>query len=110
MKPTEMLNKITSLLSTKVELANVKLENGTILEAENFAAGESVFIVTEDEKVPLPIGDYTLEDGKMLMVAEEGIISEITGEMAESEETAETEELDSQVATGSAPRDIEAEK
>lgn len=110
MKPTEMLNKITSLLSTKVELANVKLENGTILEAENFAAGESVFIVTEDEKVPLPIGDYTLEDGKMLMVAEEGIISEITGEMAESEETAETEELDSQVATGSAPRDVEAEK
>jgi len=110
MKPTEMLSKITSLLSTKIELANAKLENGTILEAENFASGENVFIVTEDEKVPLPIGDYTLEDGKTLMVSEEGIIGEISGEMAETEETEESEELDSQVATGSEPRDIEAEQ
>ena len=103
-----MLNKITSLLSTKVELATMKLENGAVLEAENFAKGESVFIVTEDERVPLPIGDYTLEDGKTLMVSEEGIISDIVDAIAESE--ADAEELDSQVATGSEPRDVEAEK
>ena len=103
-----MLNKITSLLSTKVELANMKLDNGAILESENFAKGESVFIVTEDEKVPLPIGDYTLEDGKTLMVSEEGIINDIVD--AITEDVNEAEELDSQVATGSEPRDLEAEK
>lgn len=109
MKPTEMLNKITSLLSTKVELEEMKLENGTILEAENFTSGESVFIVTEDEKVPLPIGDYELEDGKKLVVSEEGIIGDITsGE--ETDATEEQEELDSQVATGSEPRDLDAEQ
>jgi len=108
MKPTEMLTKITSLLSAKIELESMKLENGTVLEAENFTSGESVFIVTEDERVPLPIGDYELENGKMLMVAEEGIIAEIADAVAESQE--ETEELDSQVATGSEPRDVEAEK
>jgi len=109
MKPTEMLNKITSLLSTKVELESMKLENGTILEAENFTSGENVFIVTEDEKVALPIGDYQLEDGNTLIVSEEGIIDDIKSEMAEEKEEV-TEELDSQVATGSEPRDLEAEK
>ena len=109
MKPTEMLNKITSLLSTKVELESMKLENGTILEAENFTSGESVFIVTEDERVALPIGDYQLEDGNTLIVSEEGIIDDIKSEMAEEKEEV-TEELDSQVATGSEPRDLEAEK
>lgn len=102
-----MLNKITSLLSTKVELANMKLDNGAILEAENFAKGESVFIVTEDEKVPLPIGDYTLEDGKTLMVSEEGIINDIVD--AITEDVNEAEELEAQIATGSEPRDVEAE-
>jgi len=109
MKPTEMLNKITSLLSTKVELESMKLENGTILEAENFTSGENVFIVTEDERVALPIGDYQLEDGNTLIVSEEGIIDDIKSEMAEEKEEV-TEELDSQVATGSEPRDLEAEK
>lgn len=109
MKPTEMLTKITSLLSAKIELESMKLENGTVLEAENFTSGESVFIVTEDEKVPLPVGDYELENGKMLMVAEEGIIGEIADAITETQEE-DTEDLDSQVATGSEPRDIEAEK
>ena len=107
MKPTEMLSKITSLLSTKVQLEQMQLENGTILEAESFTAGESVFIVTEDEKVPLPVGDYEMEDGKKLVIAEEGVIGEI---VTVEDEPAETENLDSQVNTGSAPRDLEAEK
>ena len=109
MRPSEMLNKITSLLGTKVELGEMKLENGTTIEADNFASGESVFIITEDEKVPLPVGDYNLEDGKILVVEEEGIISSI-GEATEAEEEKEQEELDSQIATGAEPRDLEAEK
>jgi len=106
MKATEMLNKIKTYLGEeatdivdniqeKVELATAKLDNGTVLEAEAFEAGQEVFIVTEDEKVALPVGDYTLEDGKMLVVAEEGIISEIKDldeEATEEEEVVEQEE------------------
>lgn len=91
MKATVMLEKIMTLLNAdvKTELSSMKLENGTVLEAEMFEPGEPVFIVTEDETVALPVGDYTLEDGKMLVVEEEGIIAEIK----ESEEDAVTEEV-----------------
>ena len=86
-----MLEKIMTLLNAdvKTKLSSMKLENGTVLEAEMFEPGEPVFIVTEDETVALPIGDYTLEDGKTLIVEEEGIIAEIK----ESEEDAVTEEV-----------------
>ena len=107
MKATEMLNKIKTFLGEetadivkdveqsqeKVELATAKLENGTVLEAEAFEAGNEIFIVTEDEKVALPVGDYTMEDGKMLVVAEEGIIAEIKDlEEAPAEDEVEAEE------------------
>ena len=74
---------------TKVELATAQLENGTTVEAEAFKAGNEIFIVTEDEKVALPVGEYTLEDGNKLTIEEEGIIASI-GE-AETEETEEVE-------------------
>ena len=109
MKATEMLNKIKTFLGEeatdivndveaqeKVELATAKLDNGTVLEAEAFEAGNEIFIVTEDEKVALPVGDYTLEDGKMLVVSEEGIIAEIKDldeEEAPAEEEVEAEDL-----------------
>jgi hypothetical protein len=109
MKATEMLNKIKTFLGEetadivkdveqsqeKVELATAKLENGTVLEAEAFEAGNEIFIITEDDKVALPVGDYTMEDGKMLVVAEEGIIAEIKDldeEEAPAEEEVEAEE------------------
>jgi hypothetical protein len=109
MKATEMLNKIKTYLGEeatdivndveqsqeKVELATAKLENGTVLEAEAFEAGKEIFIITEDDKVALPVGDYTMEDGKMLVVAEEGIIAEIKDldEEAEVEAEEEKEEM-----------------
>ncbi len=105
MKATEMLNKIKTYLGEdttdivndveaqeKVELATAKLENGTVLEAEAFEAGKEIFIITEDDKVALPVGDYTMEDGKMLVVAEEGIIAEIKDLEEEAEEEVEAEE------------------
>jgi hypothetical protein len=62
---------------TKVELATMQLKNGTTVEAEAFEAGNEIFIVTEDEKVALPVGSYTLEDSTELVVEEEGIIASI---------------------------------
>ena len=73
----------------------MKLENGTTIEAEAFEANQEVFIVTEeDEKIALPIGEYTLEDGRILVVAEEGIIAEVRAEEEEApEEAPATEEV-----------------
>lgn len=73
----------------KVELATMQLENGTTVEAEAFEAGNEIFIVTEDERVALPVGNYTLEDSTELVVEEEGIIASIGA--AEAEETEEVE-------------------
>jgi hypothetical protein len=87
-----MISKIKEVLnlSEEVKLEQQALENGTVLEAEAFEAGNEVFIVTEDEKVAVPVGEYQLEDGRILVVAEEGLISEIKTEEAE-EETEEVE-------------------
>lgn len=79
MKANEVLNRVKELLGMEVKLATMKLSDGvTILEAEVFDAGAEVFIVAEDgQKIPLPVGEYELEDMKVLVVAQEGIIAEI---------------------------------
>lgn len=70
----------------EVKLAQMALENGTIIEAEVFEAGASVFIVNEEDRIALPVGEYKLEDGMILIVAEEGIIAEIKEVEVEVEE------------------------
>lgn len=96
MKANDMLTQVKELLgmeveAEKVELAQMTLENGTVIEAEAFEAGAEVFIVTEDERVALPVGEYELEDGNILVVTEEGVIAEIKSAEAEAEEAAEEE-------------------
>ena len=87
MKANILLKNILAELSAKrVKLAQATLENGTVLEAEAFEAGNEVFIVTEEERIPLPVGEYTMEDGSILYVAEEGVISEVKSAGAEAEE------------------------
>ena len=97
MKATDMLSQIKTLLNINVSLAQQTLENGTVIEAESFEAGQSVFIVTEDEKVALPIGEYALEDGKTLVIEEEGVIAAIQDGEVEAEDEAKEEKLEEQV-------------
>ena len=97
MKATEMVDKIKDLLGIElssqdaeaVELAQSTLENGTVIEYESMEAGSPVFIVSEDEKIALPAGEYTLEDGKIIVVIDEGEISEIKEATEEKEEAEE---------------------
>jgi hypothetical protein len=94
MKSNNVIEKIKDVLNLneEVKLEQAKLDNGTVIEADSFESGVEVFIVTEDEKVALPIGEYILEDGKILVIAEEGVISEIKD--AEAEEVEEVEEVE----------------
>ena len=93
-----MLNEIKTLLNIEVKLMEMKLENGTIVSAEAFEKGNEIFIVTDDEKVAMPVGEYILEDGKLLIVEAEGMISdvrEVSDEVpAKEEEVEETEDLE----------------
>ncbi len=104
--PLEMLKEIKSVLGIELsevqveqsteetKLAQMTLENGTIIEAEEFAPEAEVFIVTEEDKIALPVGEYALEDGMVLVVESEGIIKEIKeleGEEAPEEEVIEEE-------------------
>lgn len=87
MKDNSILNKVRELLGMEVKLGTRKLDDGvTTIEAEEFEAGFQVVIVTEDEqKIPLPVGEYKMEDGMMLIVTEEGLIAEIKEAEAEEE-------------------------
>ncbi len=105
-----VINQIKELLGMEVKLATMKLSDGmTILEAEVFEAGSEVFIVAEDQKIALPVGEYELEDSKMLVVIEEGIIAEIKEMEAEEEMPMGEPEAEAEVeveAEAAAPKDI----
>ena len=95
MKDNSILNKVRELLGLEVKLEQRKLDDKvTVIEAETFEQGEEVMIVTEDEqKIALPVGEYKMESGEILVVAEEGII----GELKEAEEEVVEEEVKEEV-------------
>lgn len=90
-----ILNKVKELLGMEVKLEQRKLEDGvTVIEADAFESGAEVMIVTEDEQmIPLPVGEYVMEGGEeVLVVTEEGLISEIKAKEEEVEEEVVEEE------------------
>jgi hypothetical protein len=94
MKSNTILKQSSSeLLGMEVKLETMKLDdNVTVIEAEAFEADNEVVVVTEDEqKIPLPVGNYNLEDGRVLVVAEEGLIAEVK---EKEEEVAVEEEVE----------------
>lgn len=89
MKEKTILNKLKVLLGMEVKLEQMKLADGiTVIQADSFEPEMEVMIVTTDEQmIPLPVGEYELEDGRKLTVAVEGIIASV--EMVEEEEVEE---------------------
>jgi hypothetical protein len=112
---TSVINQIKSLLGMEVKLETMKLMDGiTIFEADAFEMDKEVFIITEDEqKIPVPIGEYELEDGRILVVEVEGIILEIKDAPTEEEVAPETEAPEVEVeveaeAVASAKKTVES--
>lgn len=110
-----VINQIKSLLGMEVKLEQMKLADGvTILEADAFEAGMEVFIVTEDEqKIPLPVGEYEMENGFMLVVEEEGIIASYmeapaTEEEAPMEQPEAEVPVEAEAATPQAKKTVES--
>ena len=110
MNEKSILNKVRTLLGLEVKLETMRLSDGvSMLEAEVFEAGQPVFILTEDEqRIPVPVGEYELEDMRILVVIEEGVIAEVR-EAAEPEEEVESPEApmveeEVEAATETAPQ------
>jgi len=103
-----VINEIKTLLGMEVKLAQMKLKDGvTVIEADAFEMDNNVFIVNGEDKIPMPVGEYELEDGMILVVAVEGVIAEIKEPVAEVEEAPEVEEeVEAQAATPATPKRI----
>tara|TARA_R100001224_G_scaffold102973_1_gene75465 strand:+ start:1426 stop:2037 length:612 start_codon:yes stop_codon:yes gene_type:complete len=92
--PVELQEEVTE--EVKVELAQAKLENGTLVESSSFKKGDEIFIITDDEKVAMPVGEYVMEDGKLLVVEEEGIIADyrvVSDDVPQKEDDIKDEEM-----------------
>ncbi len=77
-----------SVEENKQEMATAKLASGQeiMTEAEAFAEGVKVFVMNdENEQIPLPSGDYEMEDGKMLVVVD-GVVESVGDAPAQEEE------------------------
>lgn len=113
MNENKILNKVRALLGMEVKLEQMKLTDGvSVLEADAFEAGNEVFIVTEDDqRIAVPVGEYDLENGMVLVVAEEGMIAEIKEKAVEEEEAPEVEvevegggKIEEEMAAEAAPK------
>ena len=101
-----LLDKIKKELNVDVEKVQIDLAMETIdegratIEAEVFAEGEPVMIVNGEDRIPLPVGEYNLDNGMVLVVEEEGVIAMIREMQEEVEEMPAEEEA---VAAADAP-------
>jgi len=78
----------------EVAFATAVLDSGQEIQtdADAFAVGVSAFVVNDEgERIPLPDGDYKLQDGSLLVVAE-GAVAEMKEAEAEVEAEEEKEE------------------
>jgi hypothetical protein len=91
----EIVKKICVALNIEVKLEQMKLNDGvTVIEADSFEANNEIFVVTEDDqRIPLPVGEYVVENGMLLIVTQEGVIAEIKEQEAPAEEEMPEEEM-----------------
>ena len=91
----EIVKKICVALNIEVKLEQMKLNDGvTVIEADSFEANNEIFVVTEDDqRIPLPVGEYVVENGMLLIVTQEGVIAEIKEQEAPAEVEVPEEEM-----------------
>jgi hypothetical protein len=93
----DALNTLKTFLGMEVKLEQMMLVDGvTTIEFDILEAGQPVTIVNEEDRIPLPIGEYELQDGQLLKVLEDGIIGEV-GAKQEEEEAPEAPEVEEEV-------------
>lgn len=75
MKLKDIAKFFTKLAAEETKLEQALLPDGTVIEADSFEEGASVFMPTEDgEMIPLPEGSYELDNGMVITVDANGVI------------------------------------
>ena len=94
----EEQNPIADAPVVDLTLGSVKSgEVDIMFDGEGLMVGEAVWVLgDEDAKIALPVGEYPLESGEVLVVSEEGMVGEIRTAEAPAEEPAELENEDKQ--------------
>lgn len=91
---TKMKEDLLSALNLKKEVKLGMIKSGDVtieFEGEAIVQGAEVWMTAEDgTRVPLPVGDYELENGMLLSVTEEGYANEIKEKMAEEPKEQQT--------------------
>ena len=105
---SNVIKEIKTLLGMEVKLAQMKLEDGvTVIEAEAFKPEMGVFIVNGEDREPMPVGEFVLEDGNILKVDVEGIIASIEMPSEEAvEEEVEPAAEEEMAAETSSPKKV----
>ena len=111
MKANNILNRILAELSSirEVKFEQMTLENGAVLEAEVFEAGNEVFVISGEDRIPAPVGEHVLSDGRVLVITEEGLIAEIKEAAAEEAEVEVEVEASAEEATELAEVEVKEE-
>jgi len=73
----EQVAEVVSQEEVAIEFAEGVLADGTIVKFDKLEAGGMISVVTPDGEIPAPVGEHELEDGTIIVVAEEGIIAEV---------------------------------
>lgn len=84
----EIVNDLKSFFSKSVKMGMAKLMDGGAtleFEGETPQAGASINLVTPDGAVPAPVGEHELEDGKVIVITEVGVIAEVKEKESEVE-------------------------
>jgi hypothetical protein len=100
---SNVITEIKKLLGMEIKLEQMTLDNGTVIEAEIFEAGQAVFIVNGEDRVALPVGEYTLDNGMILVVEVEGEIKEIKEMEVEAPAEEATPEVEVEVEAPQTP-------
>lgn len=103
MNTRQKLEKIKVILGMKKSpknFAESALQDGTIVSYDELQVGYILYIKTDEETtVPAPAGEYTLEDGTIVVTDESGLITEIKEPEAEDTEMEIDEALEARLTS-----------
>lgn len=101
------MNKLFKLAKTILKLADVVTDKATLIIEGEIEVGKPVFVEVEGEPIEAEDGEYTLEDGRVIVI-EGGVIAEIRP--VEEEKPVEAEEtLEEEVTPEETPENEEIE-
>lgn len=91
----DAFNKTISLLRKLFadEIPPVKLSDGTVIESTLEPGSAVAFLDADGNATPASVGEYELEDARILVVTEEGIVAEVKEKDAPADPPAEDQDM-----------------